>query len=87
MRWRRRGDWPERPPRPRVRKLTAQEKDRLSQAIAKAIAATPVLSYFKVEARPLRGRYYIQWNPRDSDAETASRLTKPWVSLTMTDAA
>lgn len=73
MRWRRRGDWSERPPRPKVRKLTAVDKDKVSKAIGKAIVASPVLSYFKVEARLLRGRFYIEWrwNPQDSDAETS----------------
>ena len=79
MRWRRRGDWPERPPRPKVRKLDALEKGKLSKAIAKAIAASPILSYFLVEARLLRGRFYIEcrWNPEDSDAEpsTWGRIT------------
>ena len=74
MRWRRRGDWPERPPRPKVRKLAALEKGTLSKTIGKAIAASPVLSYFEVEARLLRGRFYIewQWNPQDPDAETST---------------
>lgn len=74
MRWRHRGDWPERSRRPKIRKLTALEKDNLSKAIGKAIGASPILSYFKVEARPLRGRYYIewQWNPGDSDAGTST---------------
>ena len=79
MRWRQRGDWGERPPRPKVRKLNSSEKDKLSKAIAKAIAASPVLSYFQVEARLLRGRYYIEWrwNPEDSDVEpsTWGRIT------------
>ena len=74
MRWGRRRDWPDRPPRPKVRKLTAEEKEKLSRALAKAIAASPVLSYFKVEARLLRGRFYIEWHwsPEDPDAETST---------------
>lgn len=75
MRWRRQRVWPERLRRPKVRKLTASEMDKLSKAIGKAIAASPILSYFRVEARVLRGRYYIewQWNPGDSDAKTSTR--------------
>ena len=79
MRWRRRGDWGARPPRPKVRKLDSLGKDKLSKAIAKATAASPILSYFQVEARLLRGRFYIEcrWNPEDSDAEpsTWGRIT------------
>ena len=74
MRWRGRGDWPERAPRPKVRKLDAFEKDNFSKSIVKAIAASPILSYFRVDTRLLRGRFYIewQWNPEDSDAETTT---------------
>lgn len=79
MRWRRQENWEARPRRPKVRKLDALEKGKLSKAIAKAIAASPILSYFQAEARLLRGRFYIEyrWNPEDSDAEpsTWGRIT------------
>ena len=71
MSWRRRGDWPDRPPRPKVQKLTAIEKEKLSKAINKAIVASPVLSYFKVEAKLLRGRFYIEWQWSPNDLESA----------------
>lgn len=70
MSWRRRGDWPDRPPRPKVQKVTAIETEELSKAINKAMMASPVLAYFKVEAKRLRGRFYVewQWNPNESDS-------------------
>ncbi len=79
MRWRDRRGWSERPRRPAARKLTATDKDKLSEALGAAIAQSPVLSYFKVEARALRGRFYLDWqrNPEGADAEsdTWGRLT------------
>src|SRR2546421_589309 len=50
MRWRK--DWSERPPRPKVRRLSANEQQQLQAEMAKEIARSPVLSGFGV---PVRG--------------------------------
>jgi hypothetical protein len=56
--WRNR--WPERIPRPKVRRLTEKEKSTILAAMTKAVAASPVLSYLGVQVRALRGRFYLE---------------------------
>jgi len=59
--------------------LTAIETEELSKAINKAMMASPVLAYFKVEAKRLRGRFYVEWqwypNESDSVSTTWGRIT------------
>jgi len=57
MRWRR--NWLERPPRPKVRRLSADEQQQLLTKMTKDIARSPVLSAFGVQVRLLRGRFYV----------------------------
>lgn len=51
MRWRSAFDEP-RPRRPKVRSLTAAERDQLVAAMTMQIAASPVLSAFDVQVQP-----------------------------------
>lgn len=58
MRWRNR--WPERQPRPKLRKLSAGEKERCLSAMKRAIDRAPVLSSLCVQAQASRGRFYVK---------------------------
>jgi len=68
-----------RPPRPQVRKLTADERDQLLGEMAEEIARSPVLSAFDVQVKALRGRFYLEWqyhSPEEpSERETRGRMT------------
>jgi hypothetical protein len=57
MRWRR--NWSARPPRPKLRRLCADEKKELLVPMAREIGRSPVLSGFGIHVRFLRGRFYI----------------------------
>ncbi len=72
MRWRR--NWSERPPRPKVRRLPAEERKQLLAKMTKEIARSPVLSGFGVQVRLLRGRFYVE-RPTPSGVETWGRIT------------
>lgn len=58
MRWRE--DWPERPPRPKIRRLAAAEQRKLLDAMTRAVARSPILTAFGIQVRFLRGRFYIE---------------------------
>ncbi|MBC8872241.1 MAG: hypothetical protein H8E44_22645 [Planctomycetes bacterium] len=60
MRWRGRHEWPDRPARPKVRRLPAEERDRCLNTMIRAIERSPVLSALSVEVRALRGRFYVE---------------------------
>jgi hypothetical protein len=72
MRWRR--NWSARPPRPKVRRLSADEQKKLLAQMAKEIARSPVLSGFGIRVRFLRGRFYVE-RPTPSGVETWGRIT------------
>jgi hypothetical protein len=72
MRWRR--NWSERPPRPKVRRLSADEQEKLLAQMAKEIARSPVLSGFGVQVRLLRGRFYVE-RPTPAGPEVWGRIT------------
>ena len=72
MRWRR--NWSERPPRPKVRRLPAEEQKQLLAKMTKEIARSPVLSGFGVQVRLLRGRFYVE-RPTPSGVEIWGRIT------------
>jgi len=57
MRWGR--NWPEKQPRPKVRRLTAGEQQTILAEMTNEIARSPVLSGFGVQVRSERGRFYI----------------------------
>jgi hypothetical protein len=72
MRWRR--NWSERPPRPEVRRLSADEQKKLLAQMARDIARSPVLSGFAIQVRFLRGRFYIE-RGLPSGVEVWGRIT------------
>jgi hypothetical protein len=58
MAWR--GGWPDPVPRPKVRKLSADEQKRTLTVMAREIERSPVLSGFGLQPRFLRQRFYIE---------------------------
>lgn len=72
MRWRR--DWSPRPRRPKVRRLDADEQEKLLAKLTKEIACSPVLSAFGLQVRLLRGRFYVE-RPTPAGAEVWGRIT------------
>ncbi len=72
MRWRR--NWSARPPRPKVRRLSADEQHQLLTKMAREIARSPVLSGFGIQVRLLRGRFYVE-RAMPSGVETWGRIT------------
>ena len=76
MRWWRHR-WPERIPRPKVRRLTEKEKSTILTAMTRAVSASPVLSYLDVQVRALRGRFYLEreWKEDEPAIEILGRIT------------
>jgi hypothetical protein len=72
MGWRR--NWSARPPRPKVRRLSADDKENLLSDMAREIARSPGLSGFGVQVRFLRGRFYVE-RPTPSGVEVWGRIT------------
>jgi hypothetical protein len=60
MRWRGRHEWPDRPARPKVRRLSAEERSKYLTGIIRAIERSPILSALNVEVHALRGRFYME---------------------------
>src|SRR5438270_13932418 len=71
---RRRRNWSGRPPRPRVRRLTADEQQKLLTTMAREVARSPVLSAFGIRVRLLRGRFYVE-RPTPGGVESWGRIT------------
>jgi hypothetical protein len=75
MRWRR-DRFPEYVPRPKARRLTEKEKNKLLAVTTRAVAASPVLSYLGIQVRALRGRFYIEReSSQDEVADVMGRIT------------
>lgn len=72
MRWRR--DWSPRPPRPKVRRLPADEQKKLLASMTSEIARSPVLSAFGLQVCLLRGRFYVE-RPMPAGSEVWGRIT------------
>ena len=71
----RRGDWPERVPRPKVRKLTQEEKDSLLKSMTNGINNSPVLTALNYQVRCLRGRFYYERVYSSETVEIIARVT------------
>lgn len=67
MRWGRR--WPERTPRPKMRRLADAERAGILQTLEKGIAASPVLAGFGVKVRAARGRFYMERQRQGGESE------------------
>ena len=76
MRWGR--QWPEREPRPKLRRLTELEQASIVRSLKKGIAASPVLSAFGLEVRVARGRFYIERGRRNKDDDA---YTEVWARI------
>src|SRR3954465_12983836 len=77
MRWRRQA-WPEREPRPEVRTLSDEEKQKLLATMAKEVAASPVLEGLGLQVRVQRGRFYLERRLGEGDeagVEAWGRIT------------
>lgn len=76
MGWRgRRGGWPERPSRPKVKRLSAEEKNRILSTLENKIGSSPVLCALNIRVRSLRGRFYFERVWTDTMIETIGRAT------------
>lgn len=76
MGWRR--DWPERPKRPKVRKLSKKEQSSIIKSINNSIESSPVLSALNYRVRTLRGRFYyerVYGEGNTEEIETIARVT------------
>lgn len=61
--------WAERPPRPKVKRLSKREKEQVLTVLREGIEASPVLSALDIRARSLRGRFYFEQLWQDEDQE------------------
>lgn len=73
MRWKR--DWPKRPPRPKVKKLSDDEREKILLSMDSGIKSSPVLTALNYRIRSLRGRFYYDQVFSNSDIETVGRVT------------
>lgn len=71
--------WPERAPRPKVRSLSSEERNRLLNVFEAEIATSPILSSLGISVRALRGRFYFErtWPVRGEQpqVERIGRIT------------
>ena len=58
MGWGRR--WPDREPRPKLKRLSKEQKDRILQSLNKGLSSSPVMVALNSKIRPLRGRFYVE---------------------------
>lgn len=72
MQWRR--AWSSSPPRPKARRLAANEQEDLLAAMTRAISRSPILSGFQLEVRCARGRFYVE-RPTPEGIEEWARIT------------
>ncbi|MDM8527284.1 hypothetical protein QUF58_03640 [Anaerolineales bacterium HSG24] len=77
MRWK--NQWPEREPRPKVKKLSNVEKKKILATFEQGIETSPVLSALDVQVYSRRGRFYFEkeWQISDEllEIETIGRVT------------
>ena len=72
MQWRH--QWSERPPRPKVHRLSAERQQDILAKMTKEIAKSPILSGFGLQVRFLRGRFYVE-RPLPSGIHVWGRIT------------
>ncbi|MCI5144778.1 MAG: hypothetical protein D3923_04450 [Candidatus Electrothrix sp. AR3] len=69
-------DWPEREPRPKVKKLSKEEKATIQKSLENGIQTSPVLTALQYRVRSARGRFYYEQYISDSECfETIARVT------------
>jgi hypothetical protein len=77
MGWRR--QWPEKMPRPEVKSLSSERKERILESLENGIVTSPVLSALSIRVRALRGRFYLErlWPNEDEqyEIEVIGRIT------------
>lgn len=63
--------WPERQPRPKVKRLSKAQKKQILTVLSEGIDASPVLSALNIRVRALRGRFYFErlWDAAEEDPE------------------
>ena len=70
-----RKDWPEKQLRPKVRKLSEEERVKIFSILENKIEISPVLKALNYRIRSSRGRYYYEKIHSDSDVEIVGRVT------------
>ena len=73
VRWR--GDWPNKVPRPKVKKLSNDEKETLKTCMENGIRASPVLAALNVRVKTMRGRFYYERTFSSADFIVIGRVT------------
>jgi len=68
-------DWPEKIARPKAKKLSKEEKEKILVAMDKSIKFSPVLMALNFRVRSLRGRFYYEQTFPNSCVEVAGRIT------------
>jgi hypothetical protein len=68
-------DWSERPPRPKVKKLSDDEKVKILASMDNSIKNSPVLTALNYRVSSLRGRFYYEKILPGSDIEIMGRVT------------
>jgi hypothetical protein len=58
MGWRR--PWPDREPRPKLKRLSKEQKDRILKSINLELSSSPVMVALNSKIRVLRGRFYVE---------------------------
>ena len=69
--------WPEREPRPKVRKISDEEKEKILKRLSDGIKSSPVLSFLGFRIKTLRGRFYYETSEENDlpDVEIVGRVT------------
>jgi hypothetical protein len=76
MRWRH--QWPEKPPRPKLQRLSQEQRQNILQTLHKGVEASAVLCGLGIRVRSLRGRFYFErvWQESDPpEVEAMGRVT------------
>ena len=66
---RRRHQWSEKASRPKLKRLSSEQKDNILKILEQGIASSPVLSALDIRVRALRGRFYLNEPFYDPDED------------------